>query len=364
MKKESININFEDAISEKLLDNEIREGISSIACTGNYLWLAGDENISIQRLELLEDGSYGKAKNYFLKNFIDLPVADEEADIEGMDVDGNYLWIVGSHSYKRKKIRTEKEDKVAEIHRLSKTKIQANRNLLARIPIVQNKNGEFTLKKECPDPENPDKKLTAAKLKHSKKKWSQLTKKLKKDKHIGPFIKLPGKDNGFDIEGLATYGNRLFVGLRGPVLRGWAVILELWLKEKEPGLLKLKKDKETGQHYRKHFVNLYGMGIREMVGVGEDLLILAGPSMDLDGTMEIYRWKNATQVTINELVERSDIESIFSFPYRKEKHGIDKAEGLAIRDDNKLVMAFDSPDEKRKLGKHKVKLDLIELETD
>lgn len=364
MNKENIIIDFEDAVSEKLLDKNIREGISSITCTGKYLWVAGDENISIQRLELLEDGSYGKAKNYFLKDFIELPVPDEEADIEGMDVDGNYLWIVGSHSYKRKKIRTEKEDKEGEIDRLSRTKIGANRNLLARIPIVQNELEEFTLKKECPDPGNPEKQLTAAKLKHTKKKWSQLTKKLKKDKHIAPFIKLPGKDNGFDIEGLAVFENRLFVGLRGPVLRGWAVILEIWLEEKEPGLLKLQKDEETGHYYRKHFVNLFGMGIRELVCAGEDLLILAGPSMDLDGTMEIYRWKKGTQVTTNELVEREDIESVFVFPYKKEKHGIDKAEGLALREDNKLLMSFDSPDEKRKLGKHKVKLDLISLEID
>ena len=364
MKKEHIIIDFEDAVSEKLLDNEIREGISSITCTGKYLWVAGDENISIQRLELLEDGSYGKARNYFLKDFIELPVPDDEADIEGMDVEGNYLWIVGSHSYKRKKIRTKKADKEAEIDRLSKTKIGANRNLLARIPIVQNELGEYILVKECPDPEDPNKLLSAAKLKHSKKKWSQLSKKIKKDKHLGPFIKLPGKDNGFDIEGLAVFEDRLFVGLRGPVLRGWAVILEICLEEKELGLLKLKKEEETGNFYRKHFVNLHGMGIRELVCAGEDLLILAGPSMDLDGTMEIYRWKNGTKVTTNELVDRHDIESIFVFPYIKEKHGIDKAEGLGLRDDNKLLMAFDSPDEDRKVGKHKVKLDLISLVLD
>lgn len=364
MQKESITIDFEDAISEELLDKNIREGISSIACTGRYLWVAGDENISIQRLELQEDGSYGKAKNYFLKEFIDLPVPDDEADIEGMDVDGNYLWIVGSHSYKRKKIRTEREDTEKEIDRLSKTKIGANRNILARIPLIRKEAGEYTLVKECPDPENPEKQLTAAKLEHSKKKWSQLTKKLKKDKHIGPFIKLPGKDNGFDIEGLAVFGSRLFIGLRGPVLRGWAVILEVWLKEKKTDILKLAANEATGEYYRKHFVNLHGMGIRELVCAGDDLLILAGPSMDLDGTMEIYRWKNGTRVDRNELVDRQDIESVFVFPYRKEKHGIDKAEGLALRDDNKLLMSFDSPDGRRKIGEYKVKLDLIPFGVD
>ncbi|SEQ58865.1 Protein of unknown function [Nitrosomonas ureae] len=39
---------------------------------------------------------------------------------------------------------------------------------------------------------------------------------------------IPGKDNGIDIEGLAcTLDGRVLVGMRGPVLRGIAIILEL-----------------------------------------------------------------------------------------------------------------------------------------
>ena len=38
---------------------------------------------------------------------------------------------------------------------------------------------------------------------------------------------IPGKDNGIDCEGLAVAGDRVFIGLRGPVLRGWAMIIEL-----------------------------------------------------------------------------------------------------------------------------------------
>ena len=361
MKKEKVIIDFEDVAKAELLDRNIRDGISSIACTGKYLWVAGDENISIQRLELLEDGSYGKARNYFLKDFIELPSLEDEADIEGMDVYGNYLWIVGSHSYKRKKIKPGAKDPVAQIDRLCKTKLGPNRNLLARIPLIKNEDGEYFLVKECPDPVNPKKQLSAAKLKHSKKKWSQLTKKLKKDRHLGSFIGIPGKDNGFDIEGLAVLDNRIFLGLRGPVLRGWAVILEIELEEKDPHLLKLKKDKGTGIYVKKHFINLHGMGIRELVHQEKDLLVLAGPTMDLDGTMEIYRWKNAIQKSDEQLVKRSDIESIFVFPYRKEKHNIDKAEGLALREDNNLLIAYDSPDDDRKIGRNKVRLDRISL---
>ncbi len=34
------------------------------------------------------------------------------------------------------------------------------------------------------------------------------------------YFYLSSKENGFDIEGLAVWGNRLVIGLRGPVLRG------------------------------------------------------------------------------------------------------------------------------------------------
>jgi L-seryl-tRNA(Ser) seleniumtransferase len=40
-------------------------------------------------------------------------------------------------------------------------------------------------------------------------------------------VHIPGKDNGLDVEGLASVGDRLLVGLRGPVLRGWAIVLEI-----------------------------------------------------------------------------------------------------------------------------------------
>lgn len=357
MRKETVILDFEEAIVTELLDQHIREGVSSVARTGRYLWVAGDNNISIQRLELLEDGSYGKAVNFFLKDFIDLPAQTGEADIEGMDIAGNYLWLAGSHSYKRKKARQESGDPDKEIERLTKVKLDPNRNLLARIPIVQDQSGAFVLHKTCPHPQNSEETLTAASLKTYEKKWSQLSKKLKKDKHLAPFIGLPGKENGFDIEGLAVYKDKIFLGLRGPVLRGWAIILEVQLEEAKEGQLQLKMDEESGAYYLKHFVNLHGMGIRELTIEGDDILILAGPTMELDGSMEVYRWKNGTQHARHQQVKREHIESLLQLPYRYKQHGVNKAEGLALMDDYSILLVYDSPDDKRKLGDYKVKAD-------
>jgi len=67
----------------------------------------------------------------------------------------------------------------------------------------------------------------------------QLFHAVEGDEHLGRFCKIPSKENGLDMEGLAVSGNRIFAGLRGPVLRGWAVVLEFELKDSGPGSVAL-----------------------------------------------------------------------------------------------------------------------------
>ena len=360
MKKETLILDFEKAINEQLLDKHIREGVSSITFSGDYLWVAGDENISIQRLEKMPDGNYGNAVTFFLRDFVSLPSLKEEADIEGMEVAENYLWLAGSHSYKRKKMRADK-DPAGEFERLAKVSLDPNRNLLARIPLVKDEQGAYVLKKECPDPDDPTKTLRAAKLQHTKRKWSQLTSLLKNDEHLKHFIGLPGKDNGLDIEGLAVQGKKVFLGLRGPVLRGWAIVLEMEPEEGEDGMLKLKRAPTSGEFYKKHFLQLKGMGIRELLTDGDDLIILAGPTMDFDGTMEVYRWKAGTQQEESRVVGQKDMESLLVLPPHGSEQGVNKAEGLALHKDGRLLIAYDSPDSSRKIGDFQVKVDVFRL---
>ncbi|WP_354098738.1 DUF3616 domain-containing protein [Bradyrhizobium sp. S3.2.12] len=44
---------------------------------------------------------------------------------------------------------------------------------------------------------------------------------------MSPFIDLPSKENGLDIEALAVAGRRIFLGLRWPVVDSIAIIVEL-----------------------------------------------------------------------------------------------------------------------------------------
>ena len=72
------------------------------------------------------------------------------------------------------------------------------------------------------------------------------------------------------------------------MLRGYAVILQMQVEEVGNGLLAPRRTKK-GSAYSKHFLDLDGLGIRELCRHGEDLLILAGPTMPVDAPIRLYR---------------------------------------------------------------------------
>jgi hypothetical protein len=74
---------------------------------------------------------------------------------------------------------------------------------------------------------------------------------------------IPGKDNGLDTEGLAVNGRRLLLGLRGPLLRGWSALLEI-AAEASGGQLRLAPLDGSGTLIRKHFLQLDGLGVRDL----------------------------------------------------------------------------------------------------
>ncbi|MFD2248525.1 DUF3616 domain-containing protein [Pontibacter ruber] len=359
--EKNVVLNFDPAQSLNSEGKHVRDGLSTILRTGNDLWLSCDERTSIERLTLDGDGTFGQHKSFHLNEYLDLPdKSHSEIDIEGMGMEDNYLWILGSHSLKRKKPR--KDDPFPkQIKRLAKVTADPNRYLLARIPIIlDERTGHYNLFKECPDPQNPKHTLRAAQLKGGKNS-NLLTEALEKDEHIADFMNIPGKDNGLDIEGLAISGKHIFMGLRGPVLRGWAIVLEVEVEEEEEGTLKLKQ--LTDKHpYKKHFLHLKGKGIRELRIAGNDMYILAGPTMDLDGVIAIYRWRNAVGHKEEVMVRGDELERLCEVPHgHGAESGLDKAEGLAIYDESTVLVVFDSPRDARKVGEHSITADRIKV---
>ncbi|MCC9168031.1 DUF3616 domain-containing protein [Pontibacter harenae] len=357
--EDEIVLHFDPTLSINPDGKHVRDGLSTVLRTGDNLWLSCDERTHIERLKLMPDGTFGEHFSFNVRDYLSLP-GEGEIDIEGMGADNNYLWIIGSHSLKRKKPR-QHDSFPDQAKRLSKVKADPNRYLLARIPMVQDQEtGDYTLFRECPDPANPGHMLRAAQL-NGDEKGNLLTEALQHDEHIASFLPIPGKDNGFDIEGIAVGGNTLYVGLRGPVLRGWAIVLELETEEEAEGILKLKQLTKQ-RPYKKHFLQLRGKGIRELRVFKNDIYVLAGPTMDLDGVIAVYRWRNAVGVTEETLVHNHELERLCEVPHGfGEESGKDKAEGLAIFDEQRLLVVFDSPRDARKKETDSVVADLVKV---
>jgi hypothetical protein len=304
---------------------DLRTGLSAVALDGDALWLACDEGCRLERLTKAGD-AFSAHSFVGLSSLLAIPAGDdEEADVEGMDISDGWLWIVGSHSVKRKNPKPDDTPETVA-KKLAATSRDGNRHLLARIPLeggtVHRSHGS----------------RRAASIETGPESSALLTAITGgggggADPHLAPFVPIPGKDNGFDIEGLAVNGQRVFIGLRGPVLRGWACVLEV--HPVDAGDRLELEPVDGGPPYRKHFLDLGGLGIRDLLVLGDDLLILAGPTMVLDGACAIWRWKKGA------IGGAGDVEQLRTLPTRDTA---DRAEGFTDLPDGRSVMVvYDTP---------------------
>jgi hypothetical protein len=357
-------LEFAPDAGSPLSTKALRKGLSAVVQVGNTLWLANDETAALERLEGEDDRTrFRRHSSFPLADLLALPASGEarsEADLEGLDCRDSYLWLVGSHSLRRPS--PEKDKSVSEnLDRLARIRRDGNCYLLARIPLIEREGVPAPVRQgHCGSTT-----LHAARL-AGDAQGNELTRLLEDDPHLAPFLAIPGKDNGFDIEGLAAGdGGRLFIGLRGPVLRGWAVILELrpeWSPDTgHLHLAPLEPSTPDSPRYRKHLLDLDGLGIRDLCIHGRDLLILAGPSMTLDGPIAVYRWRKGARPEAASLVTGKGLKRILELPPGKEH-----AEGMTLfaapgQDPDALLLVYDTPDKARLEGDHAVHADRFPL---
>lgn len=340
----------------------VQTNLSGAAFTGDWLWVAGDEACGLDRLRRLDPvGSetlrFGEVRDFPLADLLDLPgAADEEADLEGMAVADGYLWVVGSHGLKRKNIKPDRAH-ADNAKRLAKVALDGNRRLLACLPIEADAQGAPCLVRQATDGRR------ALRLKGDAQA-NLLTRALAHDPHFGPYMAIPGKDNGFDVEGLAVDGSRLLLGLRGPVLRGWSALLEIRI-EVCPDDLRLAPLDDKGTLVRKHFLPLDGLGIRDLHFSGDDLYILAGPTMVLNGDIRVFKWPlartvmNANREPVR--VEGALTEAV-SLPHGR---GTNRAEAICdlppamAGSKPRWLVLYDAPGADRRDGEHTVFGDLL-----
>jgi len=340
----------------------VQTNLSGAAFTGDWLWVAGDEACGLDRLRRLdvvgnESLRYGDVCDFKLADLLDLPgTSDEEADLEGMAVADGFMWVVGSHGLKRKNAKPDR-DHAANAKRLAKVSLDANRLLLACLPIEPDVDGQPCLVRQAPDGR------LAMRLKGDAR-TNLLTQALADDPHFGPYMAIPGKDNGFDIEGLAVDGRRMLLGLRGPVLRGWSALLEIEVAAHGKHLQLLPLD-DSGTLLRKHFLQLDGLGIRDLHFSGHDLYVLAGPTMVLNGDIRVFKWPDARAVlrANREAVRfESGLTESVALPHGR---GVNRAEALCdlppalAGGQPRWLVLYDAPGPDRRDGEHTVFGDLL-----
>jgi len=342
------------------VDDPLQQDLSTVAIAGRTLFTACDETATVERLVRGEDGDFHHAENIVLGDYVDLPDGkDGEMDIEGLAIDGDMLWITGSHSLKRDKPDLPVDDHDDALATLADIDRDANRCFLGRLKLSLAEDGVHVVDAAAVGRNGDD---APACLKMTSKGRNTLTKLLEKDPHLAAAMGMPCKENGFDIEGLAVKDGHVFLGLRGPVLRGWAVILELDLKVKKPGRLKPRRRSASGDRYLKHFLPLDGLGIRDLRFDGDDLLILAGPTMDHDGTGAVFRWRQPIGTGDHRLHASDELDRLLELPYDR---GRDQAEGIAFLETagrRQLLVVHDSPADSRVIdGGKGLTADLHEL---
>jgi len=168
---------------------DLRDNLSGLAAGDGWLWLAGDEGRSLQRLQADASGGYGHSSRVKLADFgLAGGKAEGESDLEGLALNGDRLWLVGSHSLRRRRHDSDKGEPLALDPQRS-----ANAQVLGCLHLDGRGVPRSGQRLRCTTTNSVD-ALTAA---------------LASEPLLRPFLPIPSKDNGLDIEGIAARGDRV-----------------------------------------------------------------------------------------------------------------------------------------------------------
>ena len=256
--------------------------LSGVVVVDDYLILGADEGHQVQVFARCNDDNC-----WCLQSKFALAKRDEETDIEAIAYGDGYLYVIGSHSARRRLMR---EDLSARRNRerLHDVRHDESRSRLYRLPF---------------DP---------ATGKLDKARSISLNKRLRKDPLLQIFHRIPSKENGIDIEGLAYRDGELTVGFRGPVLRDNYVPV-------------MRFAFDSAKNYQLRFVRLKGQGIRDLIAVDNGFVLLTGPVNDTPGAFRLWWWDGEDQIPgkdkeVGEAIELGEVSTA----------GGANAEGLAL----------------------------------
>lgn len=347
----SINLDFSPLAQDEA---DFLQDLSAVCRVGGSLWLASDETNHLHRLTTTDGQRYGDRRSTDLLASFDLPDRDGEIDIEGLCVDRaqKTLWVIGSHALRRKRAKFGTKGPEKALKRLGEVLREPNRLFLGCFGVHQEAKGRGVFRLQ---------KKGAATLAIGRK-GNQLLRSLAADDHLKRFLTIPAKDNGLDLEGIAAIGDRLLIGCRGPVVGGWAVMLTVVPRVADGRSLRLKKLGGEAFRHRTQFLELDGLGIRDLTLDGDDLLILAGPPTTLDGPFGVYRWRNPEAVRDAVFVDASaGLTKLYDLP---PGGGVDYAEGIEIviwQGRKAVLIVYDRPAPSRLEGNGTYRADVFSI---
>jgi hypothetical protein len=253
-----VRLDYADKAIDDLLKN-----ISGVAFDEGFLWTVSDEGRTFECLNAAAEGDgFVLVKQYPIDDPALLPGwpgADKqtELDLESVDVANGALWLCASHC----KVRRKPEKKTDEGKLLlAEIRPRPSRHLLARIDV----NGDQLGRVKATPPNGP----------------GSIREALANDPYLEPFLGLPSKENGLDVEGMAIFGDEVLLGLRGPRLDSYAVVVHV----------KLDNDLKV-RSYNLSCLDLGGLAVRDLCRDENMILIIAGPVGDAGGPFRIFRWE-------------------------------------------------------------------------
>ena len=264
---------------KRKLTEKVACSLSGVDQLGECLFVGSDEGPGFERLQRTGKKTYGRRDRFGLGDFFKgLPGSDkDEADVESIAIHKGWLWLVTSHARTRPQLRG-KDQGSSDVAAFATPEFHPRRYALGRIPLIDADGG-------IPTPVKRDGERRAWCV-PATSSGSALTEAVARDDHLKGALTVPAKENGLDIEGIAVRHGRIVLGLRGPVLRGEAVLLDLDLSSRKPGV-GLTGDGPSIS-YRKRFVDLGGLGVRDLCRRKKTLFILAGPTMPLTAPYRVY----------------------------------------------------------------------------
>jgi hypothetical protein len=250
--------------------------VSGMACTTTSgfprLCLVIDDEVQTAQIVVLKDGELIAGDS--------IPLIDDRHDGEALELDGEavafadgFFYVVGSHGHPR-----DADHRLEPLR--DADKIAAEIKAASKVVRIKLDPATVDADGRLKDGAKPEIAVS-----------DRLRVKLQEWRLVQPHVDQRLDENGLTIEGAAVKNERLYVGMRGPLLNGDRDAAPVY----SASLMSLFE----GAHADPRMVELglgeAGRGIRDLVVFDKGFLVLAGPGTEVEGDYTVFFWDGVKQ---------------------------------------------------------------------